>query len=90
MAQESRTQIKTYFETNDFPTQGEFENAWDSFVNILEDSAAGRFIWFKNGATQYNSDADAVTAGLAVGEYYPAGDGHEDGVRQGSPCKILA
>ena len=38
--------------------------------------------------TEYDSDADAVTAGLTINQYYLAGPGHIDGVRPGSPCRV--
>jgi hypothetical protein len=37
MAQETRTQLKTYFQTGDTPTQGQFENLIDSMVNKTDD-----------------------------------------------------
>lgn len=39
MAVETRTQIKTYFETGDIPTEAQFINAWDS-VRFQEDGIA--------------------------------------------------
>lgn len=37
MAQQSRATIKTYFETGDIPTQGQFENSFDSEVFWVDD-----------------------------------------------------
>lgn len=37
MAQETRTQLKTYFQTGDTPTQTQFENLIDSMVNKTDD-----------------------------------------------------
>lgn len=37
MAQENRATIKTYFETGDIPTQGQFENSFDSQVFWQDD-----------------------------------------------------
>jgi hypothetical protein len=38
MSQETRTQLKTYFQTGDTPTQGQFENLIDSMVNKTDDA----------------------------------------------------
>lgn len=39
MAQEGRTQLKTYFETGDKPTQVEFANKIDSSYNLVDDNS---------------------------------------------------
>jgi len=47
MAQKTRAELKPKFETGDRPTQQDFENVFDSFHNILDDTyppAAGRNI----------------------------------------------
>jgi hypothetical protein len=36
MAVENRTTLKTYFETNDVPTQAQFQNLIDSAANLAE------------------------------------------------------
>ena len=37
MSQETRTQLKTYFETGDIPTEAQFINLIDSLLNITDD-----------------------------------------------------
>ena len=37
MAQQTRTQLKTYFETGDTPTEAEFINLIDSLLNLTDD-----------------------------------------------------
>jgi hypothetical protein len=39
MSQQTRTTLKGYFETNDKPTQAQFENLIDSGVNITDDGS---------------------------------------------------
>lgn len=39
MAQEGRTQLKTYFETDDAPTEDQFANLIDSGFNITDDTS---------------------------------------------------
>lgn len=36
MSAESKTQLKTYFQTGDIPTQAQFENLIDSYPNITD------------------------------------------------------
>jgi len=38
MSEESRSQLKTYYETGDIPTEAQFENLIDSSPNIVDDS----------------------------------------------------
>lgn len=40
MSEQTRTILKTYFETNDFPVQSEFIDLIDSIINILDDKPA--------------------------------------------------
>lgn len=53
MAIESRTQIKTYFETGDIPTEAQFINLIDSLLHQTEDDAAIE--------TAYNNQVDVVS-----------------------------
>lgn len=50
MAAETRTQLKTYFETGDYPTQTQFSNLIDSFFNLTDDSYITK-IGTANGST---------------------------------------
>lgn len=53
MAIESRTQVKTYFETGDIPTEAQFINLIDSLLHQTEDDAAIE--------TAYNNQVDVVS-----------------------------
>jgi len=50
MSEESRTQLKTYFETGDKPTEAQFINLIDSLLNILDD---GELVSATNSITAY-------------------------------------
>ena len=39
MAEQTRATIKANFETGDKPTETQFGDAWDSYVNLLDDGA---------------------------------------------------
>lgn len=85
MAKKTIDYLKGKFKEDDFPSEQDFIDVFDSYVHIDDPN----IIYLKNGKTEYNSDTEATgTGGLSLGEYYTAGDEHEDGVRQGSLCKI--
>jgi hypothetical protein len=64
MAQETRTQLKTYFQTGDTPTQGQFENLIDSMVNKTDDN------FTKVNETELYSSAGTVTADCSLGKSF--------------------
>lgn len=60
--QESRTQLKTYFQTGDTPTQDQFENLIDSTLNITDDGNPRPYSVYVGVFTQTGVSAPSVTA----------------------------
>lgn len=87
MAIKTRAEIASVFEDDDFPTGGDFIDRADSFWHKTDDKIP--IYTLADEAVKYDSDTDAInTGGLTVGEYYIAGDSHEDAVRHGTPCRV--
>ena len=86
MAIKTRANIGLVFEQDDFPTAQDFTDWRESFFHLTEDALPA--VKLDGTTTEYDSDADAVTAGLTINQYYLAGSSHIDGVRQGTPCRV--
>lgn len=62
MAIESRTQIKTYFQTGDIPTEAQFINLIDSLIHQTEDDAAIETAYNDQVSIVSQAEAEAGTA----------------------------
>ena len=62
MSIESRTQIKTYFETGDIPTEAQFINLIDSLLHQTEDDAAIETAYNNQVTTVSQVEAEAGTS----------------------------
>lgn len=65
MAIESRTQIKTYFQTGDIPTEAQFINLIDSLLHQTEDDAAIETAYNDQVSIVSQAEAEAGTATTA-------------------------
>lgn len=65
MAIETRTQIKTYFETGDIPTEAQFINLIDSLLHQTEDNAAVETAYNNQVSIVSQAEAEAGTATTA-------------------------
>lgn len=65
MAIETRTQIKTYFETGDIPTEDQFINLIDSLLHQTEDNAVVETAYNNQVSIVSQAEAEAGTATTA-------------------------
>lgn len=71
MAVENRTTLKTYFETNDRPTQGQFVNFIDSAANLAETNTYQAGQDFNGNQVEgfVNKVVTGVTGTLTIAEH---------------------
>ena len=75
MAQQSRTTLKSYFETGDIPTESQFADLIDSMINIPDDGLGNTTVHSQNANTntsgtslQVLSDTYTLPAGSIGGD----------------------
>lgn len=82
MAVQTKVTLKTYFQTGDKPTQGQFGDLIDSLLHVNEIPASGGTAVISQGT--YDGDADAALNGVAIGEFYVLSGGENSNGRAGT------